>query len=118
MSRKIKRENDGWICSNGKREAYGKSAEIRADFVKCYEWLVKSVSGELMLATLWMYGELRCLARDLHIYLPKLSKERTSYTMKTKISLSDLTSYLEIENAKQSPLNRKACKEIYCKNRK
>jgi len=31
LSRKIKRENDGWICSNGKRAAYGENAEIRAD---------------------------------------------------------------------------------------
>jgi len=25
------KENDGWICSNDERKAYGKSAEIRAD---------------------------------------------------------------------------------------
>jgi len=41
-----------------------------------------------MLATLWMYGELRCPARDLHIYLQKLIKEMTNYTMKTEISLA------------------------------
>ena len=115
MSRKIKRENDGWIYSNGKREAYGKSAEIRANFVKCCEWLVKSMSSELMLDAPCMYGDLRCPARYLHIYLPKLSKERTSYTMKTEISLSDLTSDLETGNDEQSPLNKKACREIYGK---
>ena len=54
-----------------------------------------------MLDVAWMYGELRYPTRDLHIYLPKLSKERTGYTMKTKISLSDLTSDLEIEKVEQ-----------------
>jgi len=57
--------------------------------------------SELMLDVAWMYGELRYPTRDLHIYLPKLSKERTGYTMKTKISLSDLTSDLEIEKVEQ-----------------
>jgi len=41
-----------------------------------------------MLAALWMYSELRCPTRDLHIYLQKLIKERTSCTMETKISLA------------------------------
>jgi len=31
LTRRIRKENDGWICSNDKRKVYGKSAEIRAD---------------------------------------------------------------------------------------
>jgi len=30
--------------------------------------------SEMMLATLWMYGELRFPERELHIYLQKLIK--------------------------------------------
>ena len=44
--------------------------------------------SELMLADLWMYGELRCPPRYLHIYLQKPIKERNNYTMKTKIPLA------------------------------
>jgi len=32
LSRKIKDEGDGWICSRGKKETLWKNAEIRADW--------------------------------------------------------------------------------------
>jgi len=31
LTRRIRKENDGWICSNDERKAYEKSAKIRAD---------------------------------------------------------------------------------------